>query len=244
MRRRAIARRGVAQLVRVLSGVGDQLLHVVGGHRRVHHQDVGQVADTDDGREAGFRVVALLLVQADIDGQRAGGAEQDGVAVGLGVGDVFGADVAAGAAAVLDDDVLLERLSEFFGQAARQGVGGAARRKGHDQRDGPRRRVGLRGQCGRGRGDGGGGRQQPGGEGSGHGCLQWVARRLCRRRRFLQRVLQDGPARHAFVGQDGIGIARAEAVQQHLVGQQRAAFEAGFGGFPAQGGHGYRVVQQ
>ncbi|MNQ81412.1 hypothetical protein D3C85_964340 [compost metagenome] len=172
MRRRAIARRGVAQLVRVLSGVGDQLLHVVGGHRRVHHQDVGQVADTDDGREAGFRVVALLLVQADIDGQRAGGAEQDGVAVGLGVGHVLGADVAAGAAAVLDDDVLLERLSEFFGQAARQGVGGAARRKGHDQRDGANGRVGVRSE--RGSRDGGGrGRQQQGGEVAFHACLQW-----------------------------------------------------------------------
>jgi hypothetical protein len=143
VRRSAVARRGIAELAGVRLAVGHQLLDVLRGNGRVHHQHVRQVADLHHRREALDRVVADLLVQADVDGQRPRGPEQQHVAIGRRAGHRFGAQVAAGAGLVLDD----HRLAQLDrrGQRACHRVGGAARGKGHDHHDRLGREiVGLR----------------------------------------------------------------------------------------------------
>ena len=70
-------------------------------------------------------------------------AEIEGVAVGRRAHHAADADAAAGAADVLDDHRLAERLPQPIVQDARDGVGRAAGRERHDHGDRPRR-IGLR----------------------------------------------------------------------------------------------------
>ena len=63
--------------------------------------------------------------------------QQDGVAVGRGARDAGRADHAAGAADVLDDDLLAEIVRHGVGEDARDRVGRPARWERHDQRNGP-----------------------------------------------------------------------------------------------------------
>ena len=63
----------------------------------------------DDRRETLLRVVRQALEEAGVHDERVGGHEQ-GVAVGRGAGDLLGADVAAGARLVLDDDGCPQRF--------------------------------------------------------------------------------------------------------------------------------------
>ena len=60
---------------------------------------------------------------------------QQRVAVGLRLGGGLGADVAARARPVVDDDALAEPLRQRLRDDARRGVDAAARRPGHDQPD-------------------------------------------------------------------------------------------------------------
>ena len=53
------------------------------------------------------------------------------------MGDIFHAEIAAGAAAVLDDEGLAGRLLQRGGDEAADNVGGAARRIGDDELDRP-----------------------------------------------------------------------------------------------------------
>jgi electron transfer flavoprotein alpha subunit len=83
-------------------------------------------------------------------------ANQQRVAVGIGLRDGVRADVAAGAAAVVDDEVVAERLREPVADVAREDVGRAAGREGHDHLDDAARVVvGGRGRGGGGRAEGG-----------------------------------------------------------------------------------------
>ena len=99
----AVAGRGVV----VLAGIG---LHLVdeflqrGGvdHLRVHGEHVGDVDQRRDRREVGLDVERQLLVERGVDAVRGRGAEQEGVAVGLGLRHGLGGDVAAGAGPVVD----------------------------------------------------------------------------------------------------------------------------------------------
>ena len=51
------------------------------------------------------------------------------------MGDGSRGDIAAGAATVLDHDVLMQALAQALSDHARQRVGDTARRKGNDERD-------------------------------------------------------------------------------------------------------------
>ena len=62
-----------------------------------------------------------------------GGDGQQGVAVGIGFGDDLGADIAAGAGAVVDDDRLAPFARQPIGDDARHDIGGAAGGKRHDE---------------------------------------------------------------------------------------------------------------
>ncbi len=66
---------------------------------------------------------------------------QQRVAVGIGLGDDFGADIAAGAGVVLDDHRLPPFARQPIGDDARHDVGGAAGRKRHHDLDRVRRII-------------------------------------------------------------------------------------------------------
>src|SRR5450631_4190865 len=98
----AFAGRGVIELARLRLGERDQLLHVVRGQRRVDQNDERAGGDEPDRREVLARVVADVWIKRRIDGERSGAAEPERVAVGRGLGDLAGAERAAGAAVVFD----------------------------------------------------------------------------------------------------------------------------------------------
>ena len=132
--RRAVAVGAVVQLAGLRLGQRHQLGHVLGRRAGVDHQHVGHQRDRGDRREVLLEVVGQLLVDAGGDGV-VHRAHQQRVAVGLGLGHVVGAQRGAGAGLALDDHGLAEALRQLLGQRARQHVGGAAGREGHDQAD-------------------------------------------------------------------------------------------------------------
>ncbi len=133
--RGADAAGAVVELARVGARHLDQVLRRLGRRRGRHDEDVGHVRDVDDGCEILDRVEAQLRVEMDVDRVRADRTHQQVVAVGLHARRELGADVAAGAAAVVDDDRLAQLLRDRLGDHARGGVDAAARRPGHHQLD-------------------------------------------------------------------------------------------------------------
>ena len=99
-----------------------------------------------DRLEILLRIVAEVLVEADVDRERGAGRQQDGVAVGRGARDGVGRDAAAGAGAVLDHHRLLEDFLHLLGEDARHHVARAAGRKAEDQRDRLGRELGRAGR--------------------------------------------------------------------------------------------------
>ena len=93
---------------------------VLGRNRGVDRQDKRHAQEVGDRREILRRIERHLLVQARIDHDRRARRDQQRVAVGRGLGDHGRADVAAGAAAVVDDERLLHRFGEplAIGRAA------------------------------------------------------------------------------------------------------------------------------
>ena len=129
----AVAGRGVVQLARVLAQVLEQPLAV--GHRhalRVHHDDLRHAGDHADGHEVGLDVVVELRVHRRRD-RVVHRAHEQRVAVGCGARGHAGADRAAGAALVVDDELPAQVLGQHRGQRPREGIGAAAGREGHDQ---------------------------------------------------------------------------------------------------------------
>src|SRR5689334_2447319 len=102
--------RRVIEFARLRLGERNQLLNVVDGNRLVHHDNERTGGDQSDRREILAWVIADIWVKCRVDGERAGTTEPERISVGCGLGDSAGADRAAGAAAVLDD----ERVAESF----------------------------------------------------------------------------------------------------------------------------------
>ena len=146
---------GVIELAGVGLGVGDQFPQVVGWHLGVGQQHIRVGGDHRDGNKL-VRVVAQFFVKALVDGERPGGRQHQGVAITGGVKERLGANVAASADPVFDDDRLTPLGLQPLADDARQGVRSAARRHGHDDLDRARRVV-LRlhqGRSGQGQGCG------------------------------------------------------------------------------------------
>ena len=101
---------GRAVVERAGLGLGerDQFGKILRRHAGIDHQHVGLPADHRDRREILDRVVGQAGAEARRDRLRARGSDPDRVAVGRRLGDRVGADVAAGARAVLDHDLLAE----------------------------------------------------------------------------------------------------------------------------------------
>src|SRR5207245_10460611 len=89
------------------------------------------------------RVVRELAEQVLIDDERPGSGGEQGIAVGLGLVDELGADVAARARAIFDQYRLPPLRPELLGEDAGQQIGAASRGIRHDDPDRPRR-AGLR----------------------------------------------------------------------------------------------------
>ncbi len=127
------------ELARIRLGVGNELLHGVGRHRRIDDEHIGDARDEDHRDEVLDVVVRHLRIQARIDRVRADRAHFERVAVGRRLGDEFRADVAARARPIVDDDALAPGFGEVLRDLAGENVGGAARRKRHDEADRLRR---------------------------------------------------------------------------------------------------------
>ena len=78
------------------------------------------------------RIEAQGLVEQRMGGERPGLRREQRVAVGLGGGDIGGAERAAGAGSVLDDHRLAPALLQLVGDDARREIGPAARRRRDD----------------------------------------------------------------------------------------------------------------
>ena len=131
---RADAGVGFGHFLLVGFEIGDEVLKVVGRHAGARHQHHRRDVDQADLLEIG-RAIGQVLVQEFGGGVRAGAGHHDGVAVRRGLGDFVGADGAAGARHVLDDDLLAERLRHRADDHARGGVGRPAGRERRDQDD-------------------------------------------------------------------------------------------------------------
>ena len=165
----ACGRHGKVQVV--LLGVGDQFLEVVHRHRGVHHQQVGRVGQHGHATQVFGRVERQLGVHRWADGQCAHVAQQQRVAIGLGLGHQVGAQVAVGACLVFHDHALLERFRQHLADGSRNDVRTAAGRVGHDDAHrlaGPFSRVLCKGA---GRGQQGKAGQYGGAAKDGHGIV-------------------------------------------------------------------------
>ena len=116
--------------------LGDQFGHGLDVRLRRNHECVGRRADHHDRDEVLVWIVGRLGVKARIDhvGAR---AHQQGIAIAAGARRRRNADIAAGAAAVLDDHRLAQRLAERGIDQPGRNVGSAAGGKAHDHGDLP-----------------------------------------------------------------------------------------------------------
>ena len=112
----------------------------------MHHQHLVGLGDARDRREQLFRIVVRRLRQNRDQHQDAGVAHEQRVAVRLGAARGLGGDDAAGAAAVLDDHVLMQGGLQPLRGDAREQIGRAAWSLRHDD---PDELVGIGLGCGR-----------------------------------------------------------------------------------------------
>jgi hypothetical protein len=102
---------------------------------RMRHDHVGRGRDQADRIEILARIVAEIVKQARRRPDRRAGGHHDGVAVRHALRDRARRDRPAGAAAVVDDYLLAERLAHLVGDAARHRAGAAAWRERNHERD-------------------------------------------------------------------------------------------------------------
>ncbi len=99
--------------------------------RRVHHQYVRNLRQQRDRREILQWIIGEFAVQAGIDSMHSR-CRQQHVAIAGSADHRLRADIAACTRAIFDDDLLLPDLGQLLPDDARQDVGRAAGRLGHD----------------------------------------------------------------------------------------------------------------
>jgi hypothetical protein len=104
-------------------------------HLGIDHEDVWIERERRDRGDVVQRIDRVLLLQRAADGDGTVGRQEEGVAVGLGLGHRFERDRAAGPGAILDHDRLPGPLAEPLAGEPPQHVGGGARRALHDDAD-------------------------------------------------------------------------------------------------------------
>ena len=101
---RAVALRSEVDLAVLRFEVGDQLDQVLCGHRGIGDEDMRHVGHQAHRDEILLDVVAELGIQAHAHRMRGHGGHEKRIAVGRGLGGVFGADVAARTRPVVADN--------------------------------------------------------------------------------------------------------------------------------------------
>ena len=144
MRRARASRRGVVDLARALSRVGDQLLDVLHRQRRMRDENVRAIDHHAHRREVAFGVERQVLVRVRQDRVADRDREQR-VSVRRGFRDDVTAHRAARSRAVLDDAGLAERVLEALRHHARARIDAAADGGRRDDAD----RFRGKGLCGR-----------------------------------------------------------------------------------------------
>ena len=134
LRRGADRRRRAVVLLGIAAGERDEILHILRRQFRFDHEGVRRRRKLAHRDKILVGIVGQLFVEPVIHRIGVGG-EQDGVAVRFGMRHVFHADIAAGAAAIVDDEGLAGRLLERRGDEAADDVGRAARRIGDHEFD-------------------------------------------------------------------------------------------------------------
>ena len=169
----ARARTGVAQGAALLVDEGDQVIHVLDGGVRGHIDAVQHGVGVADGLHVLQRVAGLA--QQGSHTQRSADAETDGVAVGVGVGHLGGADGGGAAGHVDHLDGHANDLGHLIHYNTGKQVGAAAGGEGNDDLDAA---LGVIAAGGGGLGPGGlaglrrSGLSAAGGAASGHGHCQ------------------------------------------------------------------------
>ncbi len=133
--------RGETERARLRLGEGDELLNVPGGHARIRHDDQGRDGDQGDRSEIAFGVVADFAEQVLVHSDFRWCRHQEHGAIGGGSGHRLGAYHAARAGAIVHDHRLAPSVGEPLADCARDDVGAAAGRVGHDD---PDRFAGIR----------------------------------------------------------------------------------------------------
>ena len=155
MQGRAETGRRVEIFSRVAAKQFDQLGHRAGRQAEMAHQKIRQRPDVGHESEVLGRIEGQLAgLERRRDRARGNAAKAQRVAVGLGPGDRFHADIAA-TAAVFDDELLTGDLAHLHAEQPRQRVGGAAggiridvaHRPGRPGRLGPCRAADDEGGC-------------------------------------------------------------------------------------------------
>ena len=135
MNRGARTGRGHVVLARVGLQQRDQFRHGLGRHAGMDHQHVRPHRHAGHRREILGRIVGQLGVERRRHAEHGDGDEADRVAVGGCLGDRVGADGAAATRLVVDQNLLAENIGHLGHYDARDVVGRAGRRIGHDELD-------------------------------------------------------------------------------------------------------------
>ena len=133
MRRAAEARRAVEELTGLRFGERDEFRHRFRRNIRIDRHQVRHPCDDGDRLDVLDRIVGHVLLNILVDRVGARRADDEGVAVRIGLGDEIGGDVAACARLVLDDELLAVFFRELLRHEAAENVGGAAGGERHDE---------------------------------------------------------------------------------------------------------------
>src|SRR5262245_12410215 len=131
-----------ANLARVGLGIGDELGNSFGRNRWMYRYDVGLPVNAGDRRDVADEIETKLVIERGVDGIPTADHEQR-VAVCGRAHDGLGADIAAAARSVLDNELLTEPLRQPLTHQTRDDVGRTGRSERHDDAHRPRR-IGLR----------------------------------------------------------------------------------------------------
>ena len=137
-----VALRGHVELARIGFRIGDELGNGFGGDRWIDDHDKESARDSCDRRNVPNEIEIEVRVERGVDGVCRRCPKQR-VAIRRRLHNDFGADIAAGARPVLNDELLAEPLRQSLTDQARDNVRPDARRKADDDADRPRR-IGLR----------------------------------------------------------------------------------------------------
>src|SRR5689334_15392388 len=128
---RATPARAIRELARFCLVERNQIFDGSDRERRMNDQHLRYRREPHDWREIAL-LERELAVDARVDRVSARVSEGNRVAIRWRLGSHFGADVACRTAAVVDDDLLAQRITQPRTEEARERVGAAAGRPGHD----------------------------------------------------------------------------------------------------------------